>query len=146
MRRCGAVYERLPSSNSKDATRGIIRLPAIDISRIGCAHPCYKRSVIWTGRPALPLRPYVRYYYQVTDKLSARTELQPVPARSLQIIEFMFGTSYRVHRLASGERPVAPKLAGEFAGSHFGHGLPLGLSIKIPRILCVSQKSRKTCN
>jgi AraC-like DNA-binding protein len=41
----------------------------------------------------------IRYYYQVEDNLPGVVGLQLVPARSPQIIEFMFGTPYRVNHL-----------------------------------------------
>jgi AraC-like DNA-binding protein len=40
----------------------------------------------------------IRHYYQVKDSLLGRVSLQPVPARSPQILEFMFGTRYQVRR------------------------------------------------
>jgi AraC-like DNA-binding protein len=49
--------------------------------------------------PAPTLRHLIRHYYQVEDSLVGRVSLQPVPARSPQILEFMFGTRYQVHRL-----------------------------------------------
>jgi AraC-like DNA-binding protein len=55
--------------------------------------------VLLATRPAPPLRHLVRHYYQVQDSLARSVSLQPVPARSPQIIEFMFGTRYRVHRM-----------------------------------------------
>ena len=58
--------------------------------------------MIVSHRPALPLRPYVRYYYGLTCAMDGVEQLQPVPARSPQIIEFMFGTPYRVQRLNLG--------------------------------------------
>jgi AraC-like DNA-binding protein len=45
------------------------------------------------------LHKLVRYYYQIEDRLADQAVLQPVPARSPQIIEFMFGTRYRIRRL-----------------------------------------------
>jgi hypothetical protein len=55
--------------------------------------------VILCSRPAPPLRHLIRYYFQVEAHLVGRTVLQPVPARSPQVIEFTFGTPYEVHRL-----------------------------------------------
>lgn len=52
-----------------------------------------------SSQPAGVLRNLVRYYYQIETQLIGRTVVQPVPARSPQAIEFMFGTPYRVHRL-----------------------------------------------
>jgi AraC-like DNA-binding protein len=48
--------------------------------------------------PVPALRHLIRHYYQVKDSLSGRISLQPVPARSPQILEFMFGTHYQVRR------------------------------------------------
>lgn len=50
------------------------------------------------SRPAPALRHLIRHYYQVQDSLADRVSLQPVPARSPQILEFMFGTPYQVRR------------------------------------------------
>jgi AraC-like DNA-binding protein len=55
--------------------------------------------VIHSCRPAPALRSLVRYYYQVEHSLAGQLAVQPVPARSPQILEFMFGTFYQVHRL-----------------------------------------------
>jgi GMP synthase (glutamine-hydrolysing) B subunit len=55
--------------------------------------------MIYARRPALALRHLIRYYYQIEDNLPDVVGLQLVPARSPQIIEFMFGTPYRVHHL-----------------------------------------------
>jgi AraC-like DNA-binding protein len=51
------------------------------------------------SRPTAALRHLIRHYYQVEDSLMGRVSLQPVPARSPQILEFMFGTRYQVRRL-----------------------------------------------
>jgi AraC-like DNA-binding protein len=56
-------------------------------------------AVLLASRPAPALRHLIRHYYQVQDALVDRVGLQPVPARSPQILEFMFGTRYQVHRL-----------------------------------------------
>jgi AraC-like DNA-binding protein len=50
------------------------------------------------SRPLPALRHLIRHYYQVQDSLVGRVGLQPVPARSPQILEFMFGTRYQVRR------------------------------------------------
>jgi AraC-like DNA-binding protein len=67
--------------------------------------------MIVSCQPALPLRRVIRYYYQVVDQLDCEAVLQPVPARSPQILEFMFGAPYRVHQLdldtMESVRPVA---------------------------------------
>ena len=57
------------------------------------------RGVIHSCRPAVALHNLVRYYYQIEDCLADQAVLQPVPARSPQIIEFMFGAHYRIRRL-----------------------------------------------
>ena len=74
--------------------------------------------MISTCQPAPPLRRYVRYYYQVTEQLLAATELQPVPARSPQIIEFMLGTPYRVQRLGSDDTDEAHRVTVVGAQTH----------------------------
>ena len=56
-------------------------------------------AVLLASRPAPQLRHLIRHYYQVQDSLVGRVSLQPVPARSPQILEFMFGTRYQVHRM-----------------------------------------------
>ena len=48
--------------------------------------------------PVPHLRHLIRHYYQVQDTLLGSVSLQPVPARSPQILEFMFGTRYQVRR------------------------------------------------
>jgi AraC-like DNA-binding protein len=74
--------------------------------------------VIVSHRPAFPLRPYVRYYYGLTCAIGGVEQLQPVPARSPQIIEFMFGTPYRVQRLHLGTTEVAHSIALVGAKTH----------------------------
>ena len=54
--------------------------------------------MLLASRPVPALRQLIRHYYQVTDSLLGRVALQPVPARSPQILEFMFGTRYQVRR------------------------------------------------
>jgi AraC-like DNA-binding protein len=54
--------------------------------------------MLLASRPVPALRHLIRHYYQVKDSLSGRLSLQPVPARSPQILEFMFGTHYQVRR------------------------------------------------
>lgn len=85
--------------------------------------------MILTCIPALPLRAYVRYYYQVDEQLLAGSQLQPVPARSPQIIEFMFGTPYRVQRIASDEIEEAQPVAIVGAQTHRRVNLILGGNI-----------------
>jgi AraC-like DNA-binding protein len=55
--------------------------------------------MIHSCRPAPALRSLIRYYYQVEHSLAGQLAIQRVPARSPQILEFMFGTFYQVHRL-----------------------------------------------
>jgi AraC-like DNA-binding protein len=52
--------------------------------------------------PVPALRRHIRYYYQIETRLVGSTVVQPVPARSPQAIEFMFGTPYEVHPLVGG--------------------------------------------
>jgi AraC-like DNA-binding protein len=54
--------------------------------------------VLLASRPVPALRHLIRHYYQVQDSLLGCVTLQPVPARSPQILEFMFGTRYQVLR------------------------------------------------
>jgi AraC-like DNA-binding protein len=54
--------------------------------------------VLLASQPVPALRHLIRHYYQVKDSLLGRVSLQPVPARSPQILEFMFGTPYQVRR------------------------------------------------
>ncbi len=67
--------------------------------------------MILACRPAPALRHVIRYYYQVEERLAGRAVIQPVPARSPQIIEFMFGAPYRVRRtdrhIVETVRPIA---------------------------------------
>jgi AraC-like DNA-binding protein len=58
--------------------------------------------VLLASRPAPALRHLIRHYYQVQETLAGRVSLQPVPARSPQILEFMFGTFYQVRLLDLG--------------------------------------------
>jgi AraC-like DNA-binding protein len=60
--------------------------------------------VISSLRPAPALRPFVKFYYQVDATLDAAGIHQPVPARSPEILEFMFATHYVVERLHHGTR------------------------------------------
>jgi AraC-like DNA-binding protein len=53
-------------------------------------------------RPVPALHHLIRYYYQVETHLAGRIEVQPVPARSPQAIEFTFGAPYEVRRLDRG--------------------------------------------
>lgn len=54
--------------------------------------------MLLASRPTPALKHLIRHYYQVQDVLTGRVSLQPVPARSPQILEFMFGTRYQVRR------------------------------------------------
>ena len=58
--------------------------------------------MIHANRPETALRHLVRYYYGVEESYGSRRVLQPVPARSPPIVEFMFGTPYQVQRLYFG--------------------------------------------
>jgi len=54
--------------------------------------------MLMASRPVPALRHLIRHYYQVKESLLGRVSLQPVPARSPHILEFMFGTYYQVRR------------------------------------------------
>jgi len=54
--------------------------------------------VLLASRPLPALGHLIRHYYQVNDSLLGGVSIQPVPARSPQILEFMFGTHYQVRR------------------------------------------------
>ena len=58
--------------------------------------------MIQSHGPAPALRPFVRYYYQVEGLFDGRVALQPVPARSPEIIEFMLASHYTVERIDRG--------------------------------------------
>ena len=58
--------------------------------------------MVFAHRPASALRPFVKYYYQVEASFTTLVALQPVPARSPEILEFMFATPYMVQRLHHG--------------------------------------------
>jgi AraC-like DNA-binding protein len=58
--------------------------------------------VILCAKPVAALRQYIRYYYQFEARLTGRAMLQPVPARSKQLLEFTFGTPYEVHTPGCG--------------------------------------------
>jgi hypothetical protein len=60
------------------------------------------QRVLLFRRPAPALHRLIRYYYQVVTHIAGRTEVQPVPARSPQAIEFTFGAPYEVRRLDRG--------------------------------------------
>lgn len=67
--------------------------------------------MIESALPDPALRDCVRYYYQVGERLGPRSDVQPVPARSPQAIEFTFGTPYTVHRLDRGTAEPAHAIA-----------------------------------
>jgi AraC-like DNA-binding protein len=58
--------------------------------------------MITSALPHAALRPFVRFYYGAAAQLGEKRFVQPVPARSPQIIEFMFGTHYRAEWLDLG--------------------------------------------
>jgi AraC-like DNA-binding protein len=66
------------------------------------------------------LRHVVRYYYQLEDLLPDRLTIQPVPARSPQILEFMFGAHYQVRRLDNQSIADAEPVALVGAKTHRG--------------------------
>ena len=69
------------------------------------------QSVMLSCHPVPALRHLIRYYYQVETHLAGRTAVQPVPARSPQAIEFMFGAAYEVRRLDGGGTRTAYPIA-----------------------------------
>jgi AraC-like DNA-binding protein len=82
--------------------------------------------VLLASRPAPALRHLIRHYYQVKDLLRGRISLQPVPARSPQIFEFMFGTHYQVRR--SGSEVTEKVRAVALVGSRTSRSAELILS------------------
>ena len=62
-------------------------------------------------RPAPALHHLIRYYYQVETHVAGRAEVQPVPARSPQAIEFTFGAPYEVRRLDRDGTRIAYPIA-----------------------------------
>jgi AraC-like DNA-binding protein len=81
--------------------------------------------VIHSCRPAPALRSLIRYYYQVGRSFAGELAIQPVPARSPQILEFMFGTFYQVHRLDRNLIEVASAVA--LVGAKTRRGVDLRL-------------------
>ncbi len=63
--------------------------------------------MISTLRPAPALRHVIKYYYQIEETLSSTVVLQPVPARSPEIIEFMFASHFLVERFDRSGRENA---------------------------------------
>jgi AraC-like DNA-binding protein len=59
--------------------------------------------VILCAKPAPALRQFIRYYCQLEADLAGTTVLQPVPARSPQVLEFTFGTPYEFHSFTRGQ-------------------------------------------
>ncbi len=85
--------------------------------------------MIHSCRPAPALRSLIRYYCQVEYSLADRLAIQPVPARSPQILEFMFGTFYQVHRLGRGLIERAAPVA--LVGARTDRGINLRLQGKV---------------
>jgi AraC-like DNA-binding protein len=85
--------------------------------------------VINSRLPVPALRRLVRYYYQVEGFFEAATALQPVPARSPEIIEFMFAAPYQVERIDSGTRSECWPIA--LVGPRTHHGVNLHLDGKV---------------
>jgi AraC-like DNA-binding protein len=81
--------------------------------------------MIHSCQPAPALRSLIRYYYQVEYSLADQLAIQRVPARSPQILEFMFGTFYQVHRLDRNLIESAAPVA--LVGARTKHGIDLGL-------------------
>ncbi len=67
--------------------------------------------MLLASRPGPALTHLIRHYYQMKDSLLGRLSIQPVPARSPQILEFMFATHYQVRRsnteVTENVRPMA---------------------------------------
>lgn len=82
--------------------------------------------MLLASRPVPALRHLIRHYYQVKDSLLGRVSLQPVPARSPQILEFMFGTRYHVRR--RGSETTEPVRAVALVGSRTSPSAELILS------------------
>ncbi len=102
--------------------RGAGSVPAVTQRRVftialGYA-PTGFRLVISSLRPAPSLRPFVKFYYQVDATLDAAGIHQPVPARSPEILEFMFATHYVVERLNHGTKQNACAAALVGAKTH----------------------------
>jgi AraC-like DNA-binding protein len=67
--------------------------------------------VLLSCRPAPALHHLIRYYHQVETHVAGRTQIQPVPARSPQAIEFTFRAPYEVRRLDRGGTRIAYPIA-----------------------------------
>jgi AraC-like DNA-binding protein len=93
--------------------------------------------MLLASRPVPPLRHLIRHYYQVQDSLVGRVSLQPVPARSPQILEFMFGTRYQVRRT---DREATENVrAVALVGSRTSRSVELILSGKVEAFTIVFQ-------
>jgi AraC-like DNA-binding protein len=93
--------------------------------------------MLLASRPAPALRHLIRHYYQVQDSLADRVNLQPVPARSPQILEFMFGTPFQVRRT---ERETAENVrAVALIGSRTSRSAELLLSGHVDAFTIVFQ-------
>ena len=80
-------------------------------------------------RPAPALRPFVKFYYQIDATLDPAGIQQPVPARSPEILEFMFATPYVVERLHHGTRQNA--CASALVGTKTHRHVNLSLSGRV---------------
>jgi hypothetical protein len=111
-------YRLAAVPDSRDPTLGLPLKVAFLLSSAGQFR--YQRAVISSIRPAPALRHFIKYYYQVEATLSSTLVLQPVPARSPEIIEFMVATPYVVERLYRGtaEQCSASALVGPKTHRH----------------------------
>ena len=87
------------------------RLPAFTTRVRALGDASKLLCVLLSCRPAPALHHLIRYYYQVETHVTGRTEVQPVPARSPQAIEFTFGAPYEVRRLDGGGTKKAHPIA-----------------------------------
>jgi AraC-like DNA-binding protein len=100
--------------------------------------PGIKRNMLLASYPAAALRQVVRHYYQMQGSLGGGTvSLQPVPARSPQILEFMFGTRYRV-RVTGREKMVEVRDVA-LVGARTGRSAELILSGHVDAFTIVFQ-------
>jgi AraC-like DNA-binding protein len=93
--------------------------------------------MLLASRPIPVLRHLIRHYYQVQDSLVSRVSLQPVPARSPQILEFMFGTPYQVRR--TGREAAENVRAIALVGSRTSRSAELILSGRVDAFTIVFQ-------
>ena len=93
--------------------------------------------MLLASRPVPALRHLIRHYYQVQESLLGRVSLQPVPARSPQILEFMIGTRYQVRRADREETEDVRAVA--LVGSRTSRSVELILSGNVDAFTIVFQ-------